>query len=82
MSVYWVQRIHANAPKDVRDQLTLMERSLAMMMDMAAALAIGCGIAMLVYPNNMLTMPKMGWLHAKLAVVVIGILPIDRKSVV
>ncbi|HEY1552644.1 MAG TPA: CopD family protein [Kofleriaceae bacterium] len=76
MSVYWVQRVESHAPRDARDQLTAMQRSLALMMDIAAALAIGCGIAMLVSPVNMLTMPKMGWLHTKLAIVVLGILPV------
>ena len=76
MAVYWIQRLHAHAPKDVRDQLTLMERSLALMMDLSAALAIGGGIAMLVHPYNLFALPKMGWLHAKLAVVVLGILPV------
>ena len=75
-SVYWLLRIHSHAPKDAHEQLTLMERSLALMMDIAAALAIGCGVAMIVSPNNMLTMPHMGWLHLKLTLVVIGILPV------
>lgn len=75
MSIYWIQRIHANAPKDVGDRLTLMERSLALTTDIAAAVAIGCGVAMIVYPHNMLSLPEMGWLHAKLAIVVLGILP-------
>jgi uncharacterized membrane protein len=75
MSVYWIQRLHAHAPSAVGDQLTLMERSLAMMTDLAATLAIACGIVMLIHPLNLLSLPKMGWLHAKLAVVVLGILP-------
>jgi uncharacterized membrane protein len=76
MSIYWIQRIHANAPKDVRDRLTAMERSLALTTDIAAAIAIGCGVVMLVHPVNMLGLPKMGWLHAKLAIVVLGVLPL------
>jgi len=40
-AVYWLLRVHAQAPKDVLDRLTLMERSLAMTMDLAATLAIG-----------------------------------------
>jgi uncharacterized membrane protein len=76
MSIYWLQRLHAHAPKDARDQLTAMERSLALTMDIAAAVAIGCGVTMIVYPNNMMALPHMGWLHAKLAVVVLGILPV------
>jgi len=76
MSVYWIQRVQSHAPSDARDQLTAMQRSLALMMDLAAALAIGCGIAMIVYPLNLFKLPHMGWLHAKLAVVVLGILPV------
>jgi len=75
-AVYWVQRLHVHAPKDTRDKLTLMERSLAMMMDVAATFAIGCGIALAVSPINLFTTSGNGWLHAKLAVVVLGILPV------
>jgi uncharacterized membrane protein len=76
MTVYWLQRLHAHAPKDVRDKLTLLERSMALTMDLAAGLAIGCGVAMLFTPINLFGLPKMGWLHAKLAVVVLGVLPV------
>jgi uncharacterized membrane protein len=76
MSVYWIQRMHAHAPKDVRDQLTAMERSLAMMMDLGATLAIGCGIAMIVSPINLFTVKPASWLHLKLTLVVLGILPV------
>ena len=76
MSVYWIQRLHTHAPKDVRDQLTAMERSLALMMDLAAALAIGCGIALIVSPINLFTVKPASWLHLKLTVVVLGVLPV------
>jgi uncharacterized membrane protein len=76
MAIYWIQRLHAHAPKDVRDQLTLMERSLALTTDIAATAAIACGIVMLVYPKNMLAYAHMGWMHAKLTVVVLGVLPL------
>ena len=36
-AVYWLLRVHAQAPKDVLDRLTLMERSLAMTMDMRSS---------------------------------------------
>ena len=75
MSVYWIQRVQSHAPKDARDQLTAMQRSLALMTDLAATLAIATGVAMIVSPANMLTMPHMGWLHTKLALVVLAILP-------
>jgi uncharacterized membrane protein len=82
-TVYWLLRIHAHAPKDVLEKLTLMERSLALMTDVAATVAIGCGLAIAingqpgfgfnwfeVNPNN------RAWLHIKLAVVVLAILPV------
>jgi uncharacterized membrane protein len=76
-TVYWLLRMHANAPKDMHDKLTLMERSLAMMMDLAAALAIGCGIAMIFGQTpNFLVQPHHGWFHIKLTVVVLGILSV------
>jgi uncharacterized membrane protein len=76
MTVYWLQRMHAHAPADARDKFTAMERSLALTTDLAATLAMVSGIIMLVHPFNMFSLPKMGWLHAKLAVVVLGILPL------
>ncbi len=81
-AVYWLLRVHAQAPKDVLDKLTLMERSLALTMDLAAALAIGTGLAMALrhdgtHPTSTLfTAPGAGWFHIKLTVVVLGILPV------
>jgi uncharacterized membrane protein len=76
-STYWLLRIHAHAPKDVHEKLTLMERSLALMMDIAATLAIGTGLVMaLDRTPTLFTTPHSGWFHAKLAVVVLGILPV------
>lgn len=83
-AVYWLLRIHAHAPKDAHEKLILMERSMAMMMDVAATLAIGCGIALIFYQptlefsekKNLLTAPHGGWFHIKLAVVVLGVLSI------
>jgi len=81
-AVYWLLRVHAQAPKDVLDKLTLMERSLALTMDLAAALAIGTGLAMALrhdgtHPTSTLfTQPGAGWFHIKLTVVVLGILPV------
>lgn len=76
MTVYWIQRLHAQGPEGGRDQLTAMQRSLALMTDLGATLALVCGIAMLIHPNNMFAMGSMGWLHGKLTVVVLGILPL------
>ena len=81
-AVYWMLRIHAHAPKDVLDKLTLMERSLALTMDLAAALAIGTGLAMAIrhdgthQTSTLFTAPHAGWFHIKLLIVVVGILPV------
>ena len=81
-AVYWLLRVHAHAPKDMLDKLTLVERSLALTMDLAAALAIGTGLAMAIrhdgtHPTSTLfTAPHAGWFHIKLLVVVVGILPV------
>jgi uncharacterized membrane protein len=75
--VYWLLRVHAHAPADVREQLTLMERSLALSMDLAATIAIGCGIAVALNETpNLFTRPGAGWFHVKLAIVVLGVLPV------
>jgi uncharacterized membrane protein len=70
-SVYWLLRIHEHA-REVHEKLLLMERSIALSMDLAATLAIGCGIALAVRLHAF----SQGWLHVKLAVVVFGILPV------
>jgi uncharacterized membrane protein len=75
IAVYWLLRIHSHAPREVHEKLTLMERSLALMTDIAATLAIGSGIAMAVH-SKLFTAPKSGWFHIKLAVVVLGILSV------
>lgn len=81
-STYWLLRIHVQAPRDVHDKLTLMERSLAMVMDLGATLAIACGIWMALkhdysHPTSSLfTAPHSGWFHAKLAIVVLGVLSV------
>ncbi len=82
-TVYWLLRIHAHAPKDVHEKLTLMERSLALMMDVAAAVAIGCGLAIAIngFPGFgfnwfQVNDANRAWLHIKLAVVVLAILPV------
>src|SRR5215467_8148868 len=81
-AVYWLLRVHAQAPRDVLDKLTLMERSLALTMDIAAALAIGAGLAIAVlhigdHPTSTLfTKPGAGWFHIMLTIVVLGILQV------
>ena len=77
-AIYWMLRLHAHAPKDTHEKLTLMERSIALATDIASAVAIGCGVGMIfgAQGGNMLTQPGAGWLHIKLTVVVLGILPV------
>jgi uncharacterized membrane protein len=82
-TVYWLLRIHAHAPKDVHERLTLMERALAMMMDIAATATIGCGLALAIngfpgVPTNWFKVTDYNrpWLHVKLTIVVLAILPI------
>ena len=77
-AVYWLLRVHSHAPSDVHEKLSLMERSLALMMDIAATLAIGSGIALAVASpmGSFFKLPHNGWLHAKLAIVVLGVLPV------
>jgi uncharacterized membrane protein len=76
-AIYWMLRLHAHAPKDTHEKLTLMERSIALATDIAAAVAIGTGIGQLFRPEGLyLTLPGAGWLHIKLAIVVLGVLPV------
>jgi uncharacterized membrane protein len=81
-ATYWLLRIHAHSPPEMHEKLTLMERSMALMMDIASALAIGCGVALILThtpsnpTGNLLTQKGAGWLHIKLTVVVLGILPV------
>ena len=81
-AVYWLLRIHAHSPKEMHEKLTLMERSMALMMDIAAAVAIGCGVALILKQSpsnptgNLLTQKGAGWLHIKLTVVVLALLPV------
>ena len=76
-AVYWMLRFHAHAPKEAHEKLVLAERSLALMMDLGAALAIGCGLGMAFGQTpTVFTRPGGGWFHIKLTVVVLGLLPV------
>lgn len=81
-AVYWLLRFHAQAPKEVHEKLTLLERSLALTMDLAATLAVVCGLSMAfsrggTHPtSNLFAAPGGGWFHVKLTLVVLAILPI------
>ncbi len=76
-AIYWMLRLHVHAPKDVHEKLTLMERSIALSTDIAVTGVIICGVAMIVTATpNLLAQPGHAWLHIKLAVVVLGLLPV------
>jgi uncharacterized membrane protein len=79
-TVYWLLRIHAHAPKDVLDKLTLMERSLALLMDIGATVTIICGVVMAIDPPGGVSWFNAHahgpWLHIKLTIVVLGLLPV------
>jgi uncharacterized membrane protein len=85
-SVYWLLRLHQHAPKDSHEKLTLMERSIALSMDLAAVIAIGTGLTMALshtgmsanpHPTTTLfTAPGAGWFHIKLTLVVLGVLSV------
>jgi uncharacterized membrane protein len=74
-TVYWLLRIHAHAPTAAHEKLTLMERSLALMTDVAATLAIGTGLAIAI-KYHVFTNKPAGWFHIKLAIVALGVLPV------
>jgi uncharacterized membrane protein len=75
-AIYWMLRLHDHVPKDTRDKLTLMERSVALSADIAATVAIACGLAMAFSPINLFSAPGQAWLHIKLAVVILAILSV------
>jgi putative membrane protein len=73
-AIYWLLRLHDHAPKEMREKLTLMERSMALSADIAAVVAIGCGLVMALWPVNQFK--GGGWLHLKLVVVAAAILSV------
>jgi len=75
-TIYWLLRLHDQAPKEMRDKLTLMERSIALSADIAAMVTIACGLAMALSPINLFAVKGGGWLHIKLTVVVVAILSV------
>lgn len=75
-TIYWLLRFHEHSPKDAHEKLTLLERAMALSADIAAAVAIGCGIALILSPVNLFAVKPAGWLHLKLSAVVLGILPV------
>jgi len=74
-AIYWMLRFHDHAPKSSHEALTLQERGLALATDIAAALTIGCGLAMAFSPINLFA-GQGPWLHLKLTAVVLLILPV------
>lgn len=81
-ATYWLLRLHAQAPRDVHDKIMPLERSLGLTMDLAATLAMACGLGMAfshggTHPvSTLFTAPGSGWFHIKLTAVVLGILPV------
>ncbi|HTL35339.1 MAG TPA: CopD family protein [Kofleriaceae bacterium] len=75
MTVYWMLRVHTQTPPNIHEKLVLMERALAMTMDLGATLAIGAGLAMAI-GAKLFSDKHYGWLHIKLAVVVLGVLSV------
>jgi putative membrane protein len=75
-AVYWLLRFHAHAPKEAHEKLTLMERSLALMMDIGSLLAIGAGLAIAIGFNTEFRYFKQGWFHIKLTVAVLAVFPV------
>jgi uncharacterized membrane protein len=74
-TVFWLLRMHTQMPDTVSDKFVLMERSLALAMDIAATLAIGTGLALALHQTpNLFSRPGGGWFHIKLTIVVLGIL--------
>ena len=74
-TVFWILRMHTHMPEAANDKLVLMERSLALAMDLAAALAIGCGLGLAFNQTpNIFARPGAGWFHIKLTIVVLGLL--------
>lgn len=76
-AVYWLLRFHTHAPKEAHDKLVLMERSMALMMDVASALAIGTGVVLIFYrtgDGTIFSEKPAGWFHIKLTIIVLGLL--------
>jgi uncharacterized membrane protein len=74
-TVFWLLRIHTQSPPEMHEKLVLMERSLALSMDLAATLAIGCGLGLAFNMTpNAFARPGGGWFHIKLTIVVLGLL--------
>jgi uncharacterized membrane protein len=75
-AIYWMLRFHDHAPKSSHEQLTLQERALALATDIAAAVTIGCGLAMALSPINLFATHGNAWLHVKLTAILLLILPV------
>ncbi|MCX5745440.1 MAG: CopD family protein [Proteobacteria bacterium] len=75
-AIYWILRLHVHAPATVHEKLTLMERSIAMATDLACTAAIIAGVGLIFAQTpNLFARPGNGWLHIKLTVVLLGLLP-------
>ena len=74
-AIFWMLRFHDHAPKSSHEQLTLQERALALATDLAATVAIVCGLIIAIKMHYFSVKPNM-WLHVKLTAVVLLILPV------
>jgi uncharacterized membrane protein len=74
-AIFWMLRFHDHAPKSSHVQLTLQERALALATDLAATVAMVCGLVMAI-GNHLFTVKPNMWLHVKLTAVVLLILPV------
>jgi uncharacterized membrane protein len=69
--------VHTLVEGAARDALTKVEKSVAMLMDLGATMAIAAGLTMALdyMPNGFNTaFSTGGWLHVKLTIVVLGLL--------
>ncbi len=74
-AIFWMLRFHDHAPKASHEQLTLQERALALATDLAATVAIVCGLVIAIKMHYFTIKPNM-WLHVKLAAVILLVLPV------
>lgn len=76
-AVFWLLRLHTQMPESVSDKFVLMERALALAMDIASALAIGCGLGLAFDRTPSLFATRgAGWFHVKLTIVVLGVVAV------
>jgi protoporphyrinogen IX oxidase len=73
VSGYWLLRVHSQVEKSARDVFVGAERAIGALMDAGATFAIAAGLAM-AFGSTPIAFKTGGWLHAKLTLVVVGVL--------